>query len=152
MHSPCRPAVRRPRRAGGASRLLIALLLSSGICLAGAGATSAGADLRHSQARPRGRAAASSHLQVTQVEYRLALSTTTVRAGAVNLLQLDRGSEPHDLRLRREGSGALIKGRLLMPGKRWEGVVDLTPGVYRLWCSLPEHAARGMHTTLRVVR
>jgi hypothetical protein len=152
MHSLGRTAVCRPRRAGGTPLLLIALLLSSGICLAAAGATSAGAEHRRSQAGPRGRAAASSHLQVTQVEYRIALSTTTVKAGAVNLLQLDRGSEPHDLRLRREGSGAVINGRLLMPGKRWEGVVELAPGVYRLWCSLPEHAARGMHTTLRVVR
>ena len=39
-----------------------------------------------------------------------------------------------------------------MSGQRWNGVVRLKPGVYHLWCSLPEHARLGMHTTLRVVR
>ena len=32
------------------------------------------------------------------------------------------------------------------------GVVDLVPGVYHLWCSLPGHWKLGMHATLRVVR
>jgi uncharacterized cupredoxin-like copper-binding protein len=27
---------------------------------------------------------------------------------------------------------------------------DLEPGTYRLWCSLPEHEEKGMHTTLVV--
>ena len=27
----------------------------------------------------------------------------------------------------------------LTPGQRWDRVVYLKPGVYRLWCTLPEH-------------
>ena len=54
--------------------------------------------------------------------------------------------------LRRVGSSATIDGRLLTPGRRWEGVVYLSPGTYQLWCSLPEHVRLGMHTTLRVTR
>jgi hypothetical protein len=97
-------------------------------------------------------AASASHLQVSELEYRLGLSRGVVKAGTLDLEQLDVGSDPHDLRLRRIGSSATIYGRLLTPGKRWDGVVYLKPGVYRLWCSLPEHEKLGMHATLRVVR
>jgi hypothetical protein len=60
--------------------------------------------------------------------------------------------DPHDLRLRAVGSRQQIASPELTSGHRWDDVVDLEPGVYRLWCSLPEHARLGMHTTLRVVR
>jgi uncharacterized cupredoxin-like copper-binding protein len=40
----------------------------------------------------------------------------------------------------------------LTPRRRWNGVIRLRPGSYRLWCSLPEHAKLGMRATLRVVR
>ncbi len=96
-------------------------------------------------------ARASSHLRVTQVEYRLILSQGSVAAGTLDLAEIDRGSASHDLRLRRDGGGPTIQGRLLSPGGSWNGVVHLSPGVYTLWCSLPEHARRGMHTTLRVL-
>jgi hypothetical protein len=105
-----------------------------------------------SAAGHRATAAASSRLQVTQVEYRLELSETVIKAGPVNLTELDAGKQEHDLRLRPESSGATIYGKRLHPKEHWSGVVDLRPGVYKLWCSLPEHAKLGMHTTLRVVR
>jgi len=102
--------------------------------------------------RPRAAAAAASHLQVTEVEYRLLLSHGVVKAGPVNLETIDRGLDPHDLRLRALASSGEIAAPQLKPGQRWKAVVDLKPGTYRLWCSLPEHARLGMHTTLTVVR
>jgi len=99
---------------------------------------------------PGARAAAASRLRVTEVEYRLSLSTGSIRAGAVDLAEIDAGRGPHDLRLRRVGSAGTINGRLLTPRQRWEGTVYLSPGTYQLWCSLPEHARLGMHTTIRV--
>jgi hypothetical protein len=100
----------------------------------------------------RGTAAASSHLQVIQVEYRLTLSRGTVRAGRVSLEAIDRGMDPHDLRLRKVATRLEIAVPQLTPQGRWDGVVHLAPGIYNLWCSLPEHAKLGMHATLRVVR
>jgi hypothetical protein len=97
-------------------------------------------------------AAASSHLQVIEVEYRLLLSRGVLRAGPVDLEALDRGMDPHDLRLQAYGSANQFGAPQLTPGQRWDGTVNLKPGVYRLWCSLPEHARLGMHATLRVVR
>ena len=102
--------------------------------------------------QPTAAVAAGSHLQVTEVEYRLLLSRGIVKAGPVNLEAIDRGLDPHDLRLRALASSGEIAAPLLTSGKRWNGVVDLKPGTYRLWCSLPEHARLGMHATLTVVR
>lgn len=102
-------------------------------------------------------AAVSSHLQVIQVEFRLLLSRGVVKAGPVDLEAIDRGMDPHDLRLQAVGSATQFTATQftapqLTPGQRWDGTVRLKPGVYRLWCSLPEHARLGMHATLRVVR
>jgi len=97
------------------------------------------------------RAAAGNHLQVTAVEYRLMLSEAVVKAGPVSLELIDAGMDPHDLRLRHAGSRAVIAEPQLDAGQRFDGVVDLVPGVYRLWCSLPQHRQLGMHATLRVV-
>lgn len=79
------------------------------------------------------------------------LSEAVVRAGPVDLEAIDGGMDPHDLRLRHGDSPDVIDGPSLTPGQRWDGVVDLRPGVYHLWCSLPGHWRLGMHATLRVL-
>jgi hypothetical protein len=104
-----------------------------------------------SSAEHAARAATSSRLQVIELEYRLTLSRGAVKAGPVSLEAIDRGMDPHDLRLRKLATQREITLPELTTGKRWDGVVRLRPGVYYLWCSLPEHAKLGMHATLRVV-
>jgi hypothetical protein len=123
----------------------LATVAALGLALAG------GAAAWHDSA-PRALAAGSSRLQVTQVEFHLLLSRGVVKAGPVGLEAVDRGADPHDLRLRRVGSSEEIIGPELRPGQRWDRVVRLRPGTYQLWCSLPEHAKLGMRGTLRVVR
>lgn len=110
--------------------------------------------LARSGSAERGATASSSgsQLHVTQVEYRLLLSHATLKAGPVNLEAVDRGVIPHDLRLQAEGSRSVLAVPELAPGRGWDGTVNLRPGVYRLWCSLPEHARLGMRATLTVVR
>jgi hypothetical protein len=100
----------------------------------------------------RAAAVASAHLQVTEIEYRLLLSRGVVKAGPVDLEALDGGMDPHDLRLRHGSSPSAIDTPQLMPGGRFDAVVNLTPGVYHLWCSLPGHWKLGMRAKLRVVR
>jgi hypothetical protein len=104
-----------------------------------------------SSAAPRAGAASASHLQVIEVEYRLMLSRGEVKAGPVDLEAIDRGMDPHDLRLQAQGASVEIAAPELSSGQRWDGTVRLRPGVYRLWCSLPEHAKLGMRATLRVL-
>jgi hypothetical protein len=131
--------------------IALAALLAAAVLVPLGDALLAGAEAQTHAPPAHETTASPSHLQVTEVEYRLLLSRSAVHAGAVDLEQLDAGQDAHDLRLKRNGSGPTIYGRLLSPGKRWDGVVHLTPGVYTLWCSLPEHRRLGMHATLRVV-
>jgi hypothetical protein len=145
---------RRSRRASSfaqASHQMRSRSITSLIALVLLGALTLSASAR-AHAGHRSRAAAASHLQVTEVEYRLLLSRGIIKAGPVNLETIDRGLDPHDLRLRALASRGEIAAPQLNPGQHWKAVVDLKPGIYRLWCSLPEHARLGMHTTLTVVR
>jgi hypothetical protein len=101
--------------------------------------------------RERASAPATSRLQVTMVEYRLILSRAVVRSGQLSLEAIDYGADPHNLRLHRLGASQEIGAPELRAGQRWDGTVYLRPGVYHLWCSLPEHARKGMRATLKVV-
>ena len=127
---------------------LIAPIAAAALALALAGGPAAA----HPGVRGRSASAAGSRLQVTQLEYRLVLSRGVVAAGPVSLETIDGGMDPHDLRLRRGASGPALAQAALTPGQRSDVVVDLRPGVYHLWCSLPGHWKLGMRATLRVVR
>jgi hypothetical protein len=99
----------------------------------------------------RASTASSSQLRVTEVEYRLLLSSGVIKAGPVDLEAIDRGMDPHDLHLQHAGSSAAVASPLLASGRHWSDVMDLRPGVYKMWCSLPEHARLGMRATLHVI-
>jgi hypothetical protein len=110
-------------------------VITSLVALAFLGALTVSPSARAHSGDPRTATAAdASHLQVTEVECRLLLSRGIVKAGPVNLETIDRGMDPHDLRLRALASRGEIAVPQLMPGQRWNGVVDLKPGTYRLWC------------------
>jgi hypothetical protein len=147
------------RAGAGALAAVSALAAVGALALSGSAGARPGphpgavAATRAHLAAPRSHlAAARSHLQVTEVEYRLMLSRGVVRAGLVGLEAIDRGTDPHNLRLRAVGSTGQLSAPELTSGRRWDGVVELKPGVYHLWCSLPEHARLGMRATLTVVR
>ena len=135
------------------------MLACAGVC-AQAGAWSAAptraraapAAAARAVAREGATAAPGTHLQVSEVEYRLMLSEAVVKAGPVDLEAIDAGMDPHDLRLRRGRGPVLFGTPPLAPGQIVDAVVVMRPGVYHLWCSLPGHWKLGMHATLRVVR
>lgn len=130
-------------------RTLRGALLASALALALTAVTGAAA---RTAPRSRARAASGGALQVTQVEYRLALSRYSVTAGRLSLWAVDRGRDHHDLRLRALGARAQLVSPELRPGQSWNGIVYLHAGSYELWCSLPEHARLGMRAVLRVLR
>ncbi len=90
------------------------------------------------------------HVQVSAVEYSFSLSRTTVPAGEVVLQFVNDGQDEHNLHLE-GGEGPLSESIGNTPSK---GVSDLhlqmQPGSYTLFCSLPTHEARGMKATLTV--
>jgi uncharacterized cupredoxin-like copper-binding protein len=94
--------------------------------------------------------AAPSRLLVESREFNFVLSRQSVKAGGAIVQLVNRGEDPHDLRLRRIGGrGGGTVGETL-PGElgEWEG--RLRRGRYRLWCTLEGHRALGMRAVLRV--
>jgi hypothetical protein len=94
-----------------------------------------------------------SRLLVTGDEYSLVLSRLSVRRGRALIQFANRGEDPHDLRLRRIGSGSgTVSVPEVRPGRLVQLDTRLRTGRYRLWCSLPGHEALGMRAVLRVRR
>jgi plastocyanin len=90
-------------------------------------------------------------LQVTAREYSLTLSRTAVAAGTVSVELDNFGQDPHDLRVERTGSPStgfsftLAKPRTVSSQK-----LDLAPGDWKLYCTLPGHEALGMTARITV--
>jgi hypothetical protein len=115
---------------------------------AAAGATGAGARSSH-QPKPPAR------MLVYAQEWSLYGSRATVPSGTVIVQLWDRGQDAHNLRIRRVHLSGRLYGKVqklavTQSGKLGEASWHLAPGHYELYCSLPGHRARGMHTTLVV--
>ena len=89
---------------------------------------------------------------VSELEFRIAIHRETVPAGRVRLNVANLGEDGHDLAVRRRGRVLARLGEL-RAGERGILRVRLRkPGRYRLVCTLADHEARGMRSTLTVVR
>lgn len=101
---------------------------------------------------PAGEAAASrsTSVGVGLREWSVALHRPRVRAGTVAFKMANRGEDVHDLQIRGPaGHGS----RVIPAGGRGELRVRLTrPGLYRVFCTLPDHERLGMRAVLRVTR
>jgi plastocyanin len=96
-------------------------------------------------------AAAPARLLVGAKEFRFTLSRTTIKAGPAIIQLQNFGEDDHNLRLKRIGGTRTYGIKTVPPGgKVGELETRLAAGKYRLWCSLADHAARGMRTTLVV--
>jgi plastocyanin len=84
-------------------------------------------------------------------EYYWVLSRPKVKTGDLTVELNNQGEDPHNLNLRREGDeGDPLQIPETASGELTTASFDLPAGKYRLWCSLPEHEEKGMHTTLTV--
>ena len=90
------------------------------------------------------------HVQVTAVEYRFSLSRASVPAGKVIFEFVNRGQDEHNLNVA-PGEGPLAGSFANAPsGAVSDQELELHPGSYTLFCSLPEHEQKGMKATLVV--
>jgi hypothetical protein len=121
--------------------------LTAGLVATLAQPGSAAAPAQGSRANP-------ARLLVSGQEYSLLLSRRAVKSGPAVIQFLNRGQDPHDLRLRRIGrtTGYAASAPEIRPGKLVELDARLRPGRYRLWCSLPGHRKLGMRAVLSVKR
>lgn len=91
------------------------------------------------------------HLGVKAVEYSYTLSRPEVGAGEVIVELNNQGEDPHNLVLEHEGTA---DPELEIPStpsvSQASAKFTLSPGTYRLYCSLYKHEAKGMEATLVV--
>jgi plastocyanin len=84
-------------------------------------------------------------------EYAYTLSRPSLAAGEAIVELNNQGEDPHNLNLQLAGgAGPLLQTPDTDPLQRTSARFTLPAGVYRLWCSLPEHDERGMNATLVV--
>lgn len=89
-------------------------------------------------------------LLVTAREYSLVLSRPKIEAGNAIIQMYDYGEDPHDLVIQRVGGNRVWTTGEVLPEETGEIRLRLKrKSSYRLWCSLADHAARGMEATLR---
>ena len=83
-----------------------------------------------------------------ETEFKIALPKTAVHAGRVTFDVQNDGKIPHDLVV--EGNGIDEKTPLLDAGESKTLSVELKPGTYDLYCSVPGHKEAGMDLKLTV--
>jgi hypothetical protein len=98
---------------------------------------------------------APAHLLVYAQEWSLWPSRTSLPSGSVSVELWNRGEDAHDLRLRRLRGGHMagpIDGavKVTLSGGLSDASWKLRPGRYVLYCSMPGHYMKGMHTVLTV--
>ena len=92
-----------------------------------------------------------SFVSVAAREFSLTLSRPLVGAGDVRVELRNRGEDPHNLVVSPEGTSTpLSVFSELDPGQYERRTAGLSPGRYKLWCSLEFHEGLGMKVTLRV--
>ena len=131
--------MRRVARGAG----VFALVVAAGVGSSGVGSSGALAS---------GRAPA--RMLVYAQEWSLWSSRPTVPAGRVVVQLWNRGQDAHDLVVRRLSHGHMVGGAqgvgVTQSGALSQASWRLAPGRYELFCSMPGHLKKGMHTTLVV--
>ena len=95
---------------------------------------------------PAAPGAAATTVQVTETEFKIALGSTSLKAGAVTFDVKNGGKIPHDLAIK----GMSQKTKLIQAGGSATLTVTLKPGKYELYCSVPGHEAAGMKVKITV--
>jgi uncharacterized cupredoxin-like copper-binding protein len=88
-------------------------------------------------------------VQVVEKEYSIGLPAgTALKAGKINFGVTNNGTIQHDLAV--EGGGQEKKTPLIDAGKQAKLAVDLKPGKYKLYCTVPGHEQLGMKAEVTV--
>jgi uncharacterized cupredoxin-like copper-binding protein len=93
-------------------------------------------------------AAPATKVDVSETEFKITLAQTPTAAGSYEFAVSNDGKIPHDLVV--SGNGVNAKTPLLNPGQSATLKVDLKPGTYDLYCSVPGHKQAGMDVKLTV--
>jgi uncharacterized cupredoxin-like copper-binding protein len=89
---------------------------------------------------------AETKVPVSETEFKITLSSTTLKAGEITFEVKDDGKIPHDLAIKETAD----KTKLIPAGGTAELKVTLKPGKYELYCTVPGHEAAGMKLSVTV--
>jgi uncharacterized cupredoxin-like copper-binding protein len=126
--------VPRPKIAFVAAAAVVALALGGAAMAAVAGSASP----------------AKTTVKVTEREYHIAISTTSLKAGVVTFSVHNAGKIAHELDIAGGGLSSTVRVSTISPGKTRTVTVTLGTGKLSLWCPVPGHASLGMKTSLKV--
>jgi uncharacterized cupredoxin-like copper-binding protein len=88
-------------------------------------------------------------VKVTESEYHIKLSTTSVKAGNITFVIHNGGKLLHKLDISGGGLTTLALGAT-KPGTTRSKTVKLAGGTLSLWCPIPGHASLGMKASLKI--
>jgi plastocyanin len=97
-----------------------------------------------------GQTAATTRVQVVEDEWRATPSRSRVRRGTLKLEVVNMGEDDHNLVIARAGGGTRRSTGVLRPDERETLTLSVRAGTYKLWCSIADHAERGMRSKIKV--
>ena len=89
---------------------------------------------------------AATKVPVSEVEFKITLESTALKAGEITFEVKNDGKIPHDLAIK----GTSDKTKLIPAGGTAELKVTLKAGKYELYCTVPGHEAAGMKLDINV--
>ena len=90
---------------------------------------------------------AAGEVQFVAEDIKFASAPSTVPAGMVTFELVNDGGAPHDVTIEEMGDETVVKAD---GGKSATGEVELEPGTYTYFCSVPGHRSAGMEGTFTV--
>jgi plastocyanin len=93
--------------------------------------------------------AAAESVTVTAVDFAFEVDEDSFAAGAYEITLVNEGGSTHDLVVERDGQ-EVAAADAIDPGQTATLQVSLEPGEYVFYCSIANHRAMGMETTVEV--
>jgi uncharacterized cupredoxin-like copper-binding protein len=132
---------------------LLVLALGAVLLAAGCGGGSSSSSSAPAATTPvssSGGAAQTVEIDVAQTGLAYTTTSATAKAGTVTLKSMNPQSIEHDISIESSDGSINQKGNLVANGDVSEVTVDLKPGTYTFYCSVPGHKEAGMSGTLTV--
>ncbi|HEY7199449.1 MAG TPA: plastocyanin/azurin family copper-binding protein [Candidatus Dormibacteraeota bacterium] len=133
-------------------RLLMAALAAAAVAAGACGGNSSGGGggSTASTPPPSNSGASGNTLTFTETEYKIAMSSSSVKAGDYTFKVDNQGKFPHDLHIATPDGSEIGKTDVLQAGGSGSITVTLKAGTYSLWCAVDAHKSLGMSGTLTV--
>jgi uncharacterized cupredoxin-like copper-binding protein len=132
---------------------LLVLALGAVLLAAGCGGGSSSSSSATAATTPMsssGGVAQTVEIDVAQTGLAYTTTSATAKAGTVTLKSMNPQSIEHDISIESSDGSINQKGNLVANGDVSEVTVDLKPGTYTFYCSVPGHKEAGMSGTLTV--